>query len=160
MCCIGSAPICACTVRSALGTSAVTDTSRFALAQGSVGPEARVFLPAVVLGVRSLPLVAARADPTSPHYVFSQRVGPNRWQFLLVAAPPHVSIRSDASRLDSMQDLSKSISKVNPKSKLFVVRGPPATMLPALFKQWGITDIVWYVRRFSPTRHFLASDLC
>lgn len=62
-----------------------------------------------------------------PHYVYSQAVGPNRWQFLL----------------DSMTDLSSRLTAINPRSQLFVVRGPPATMLVALFKQWGITDIVW-----------------
>ncbi|KAK4697298.1 cryptochrome, partial [Phenoliferia sp. Uapishka_3] len=62
-----------------------------------------------------------------PHYVFETRVGSNRWQFLL----------------DSMNDVSESLTAINPLSKLLVVRGPPTTILPALFKQWGITDIVW-----------------
>lgn len=42
-----------------------------------------------------------------------------------------------------MRDVSESITKINPKSQLFVVRGPPTTVLPALWKEWGITDIVW-----------------
>ena len=42
-----------------------------------------------------------------------------------------------------MQDLSANITKTNDQSKLFVVRGSPMTMLPALWKEWGITDIVW-----------------
>ncbi|KAK4054503.1 hypothetical protein OIV83_000997 [Microbotryomycetes sp. JL201] len=62
-----------------------------------------------------------------PHYVYNQSVGANRWQFLL----------------DSMQDISDNIKKVNKKSQLFVVRGPPTTVLPALWKEWDISDIVW-----------------
>lgn len=42
-----------------------------------------------------------------------------------------------------MNDVSNQITALNPKSKMFVVRGPPNTILPALWKEWGITDIVW-----------------
>ncbi|KAK4056700.1 hypothetical protein OIO90_002252 [Microbotryomycetes sp. JL221] len=62
-----------------------------------------------------------------PHYVYNQAVGANRWQFLL----------------DSMKDVSDNIKKVNKNSQLFVVRGPPQTVLPALWKEWDISDIVW-----------------
>jgi hypothetical protein len=51
----------------------------------------------------------------------------------------------DRTRLDSMKDVSESITKLNKESQLLVVRGPPTTILPALFKDWGVTDIVWYV---------------
>lgn len=44
-----------------------------------------------------------------------------------------------------MRDVSKSITKINEKSQLYVVRGPPVTVLPALWEEWGITDIVWWV---------------
>lgn len=54
-------------------------------------------------------------------------VGSNRWQFLL----------------DSLETLSKNISKVNPASQLLVVRGPPQSLLPALFKQWRISHLVF-----------------
>jgi cryptochrome len=62
-----------------------------------------------------------------PHYVYRARVGPNRWQFLL----------------DSQNDLSKSITKLNPKSKLFLIREAPQTLLPKLFKAWNITHLVF-----------------
>lgn len=42
-----------------------------------------------------------------------------------------------------MNDVSESYTKLNKKSRLFVVRGHPTTILPALFKDWKITDIVW-----------------
>jgi deoxyribodipyrimidine photolyase len=62
-----------------------------------------------------------------PHYVYRARVGPNRWQYLL----------------DCQNDLSKSITKVNPKSKLLVIREAPQTLLPKLFKAWKITHLVF-----------------
>ncbi|GAA98066.1 uncharacterized protein L969DRAFT_59737 [Mixia osmundae IAM 14324] len=62
-----------------------------------------------------------------PRYVYEQRVGPNRWKFLL----------------ESMSDTSAAITKVNPKSQLFVLRGHPTTILPALLRKWKISDIVW-----------------
>ncbi|KAI4168313.1 MAG: hypothetical protein LQ343_006480 [Gyalolechia ehrenbergii] len=62
-----------------------------------------------------------------PHYVYRARVGPNRWQFLL----------------DCQSDLSSSIIKLNKKSKLFVIREAPQTVLPKLFKAWKITHLVF-----------------
>lgn len=62
-----------------------------------------------------------------PHYVYRARVGPNRWQYLL----------------DCQQDLSNSITKLNPKSKLFLIREAPQTLFPKLFKQWKITHLVF-----------------
>ena len=62
-----------------------------------------------------------------PHYVYEQRVGVNRFQFLL----------------DSLEELSDNISKLNSKSQLFVVRGSPVQMLPYLFKKWKITHLVF-----------------
>lgn len=61
--------------------------------------------------------------------VYNQFVGPNRFRFLL----------------DSMSDLSDNIRKINKDSQLLVVRGPPTTVLPALFKQWNITHLVFEV---------------
>ncbi|KAK5122280.1 hypothetical protein LTR85_004191 [Meristemomyces frigidus] len=61
------------------------------------------------------------------HYVYHARVGNNRWQFLL----------------DCMEDVSKSITKLNGKSKLFVLREPAVTLLPKLFKAWRITHLVF-----------------
>jgi len=46
-------------------------------------------------------------------------------------------------RLDCQSDLSSSITKVNSKSKLFVVREAPQTVLVKLFKAWKITHLVF-----------------
>lgn len=46
-------------------------------------------------------------------------------------------------RIDCQSDLSKSITKLNPKSKLFVVREAPQTVLPKLFKAWQISHLVF-----------------
>lgn len=62
-----------------------------------------------------------------PHYVYRARVGPNRWRFLL----------------DCQQDLSNSITRINPKSKLFLIREAPQTLFPKLFKEWNITHLVF-----------------
>lgn len=61
------------------------------------------------------------------HYVYRARVGTNRWQFLL----------------DCQNDLSASITKLNPNSKLLVLREPAVTLLPKLFKAWGISHLVF-----------------
>ncbi|KAH7329135.1 putative photolyase class 1 [Stachybotrys elegans] len=62
-----------------------------------------------------------------PHYVYRARGGSNRWQFLL----------------DCQNDLSNSITKLNPKSKLFVLREAPQSLLPKLFKAWKVTHLVF-----------------
>ncbi|KAF2125898.1 cryptochrome-2 [Dothidotthia symphoricarpi CBS 119687] len=62
-----------------------------------------------------------------PHYVYRARVGPNRWRYLL----------------DCQNDLSKSITRLNPKSKLFLIREAPQTLFPKLFKAWKITHLVF-----------------
>ncbi|KAI4126043.1 MAG: hypothetical protein LQ341_006915, partial [Variospora aurantia] len=46
-------------------------------------------------------------------------------------------------RLDCQSDLSSSITKLNNKSKLFVIREAPQTVLPKLFKAWKITHLVF-----------------
>ncbi|KAI5465717.1 FAD binding domain of DNA photolyase-domain-containing protein [Mariannaea sp. PMI_226] len=62
-----------------------------------------------------------------PHYVYRARGGLNRWQFLL----------------DCQNDLSSSITKLNPNSKLFVLREAPQTLFPKLFKAWEVTHLVF-----------------
>ncbi|KAF2232950.1 cryptochrome-2 [Viridothelium virens] len=62
-----------------------------------------------------------------PHYVYRARVGPNRWQFLL----------------DCQNDLSASITKLNKKSKLHVIREAPQTLFPKLWKAWKISHLVF-----------------
>lgn len=63
-----------------------------------------------------------------PHYIARHDQGStNRWQFLL----------------DCQNDLSKSITKINPKSRLFVLREAPQTLLPKLFAAWRVTHVVF-----------------
>ncbi|KAI9663978.1 MAG: hypothetical protein M1821_007469 [Bathelium mastoideum] len=62
-----------------------------------------------------------------PHYVYRARVGPNRWQFLI----------------DCQNDLSASITKLNKKSKLHVIREAPQTLFPKLWKAWKISHLVF-----------------
>ncbi|KAI9836145.1 MAG: hypothetical protein M1837_003454 [Sclerophora amabilis] len=45
--------------------------------------------------------------------------------------------------LDCQNDLSASITKLNKKSKLLVIREGPTTLLPKLFKAWKITHLVF-----------------
>ena len=47
------------------------------------------------------------------------------------------------SRLECQEDLSSSISKLNKKSKLFIIREGPQTLLPKLFKAWKPTHLVF-----------------
>ena len=46
-------------------------------------------------------------------------------------------------RIDCQNDLSSSISKINKKSQLFVIREAPQTVLQKLFKAWNITHLVF-----------------
>lgn len=62
-----------------------------------------------------------------PHYVYKSRVGPNRWSFLL----------------ESQINLSNSYKSLNPKQKLWVIREAPQTVLPKLWKRWGVTHLVF-----------------
>ena len=47
------------------------------------------------------------------------------------------------ARLECQEDLSTSITKLNDKSKLFVIREAPQTLLPKLFKAWKPTHLVF-----------------
>ena len=47
------------------------------------------------------------------------------------------------TRLDCQSDVSASIIKLNPKSKLHVIREAPQTLLPKLFKAWKVTHLVF-----------------
>ncbi|OAQ99413.1 hypothetical protein LLEC1_04525 [Akanthomyces lecanii] len=46
-------------------------------------------------------------------------------------------------RLDCQNDLSASITKLNAKSKLFLLREAPQTVFPKIFKAWGVTHLVF-----------------
>ncbi|KAK4686103.1 cryptochrome, partial [Tremellales sp. Uapishka_1] len=63
-------------------------------------------------------------DPT---YIYGHRVGVNRFSFLL----------------ESLQDLSAQYSLLNLEQKLHVLRGKPDDILGVLWKEWGITHMVW-----------------
>ncbi|KAJ3175846.1 hypothetical protein HDU87_005674 [Geranomyces variabilis] len=62
-----------------------------------------------------------------PEYVYSHNVGVNRFQFLL----------------DSMNDTSAALTRLNPKSQLFVIRGSPRTLLKDLLLKWEISHLVF-----------------
>ncbi|KAI1005476.1 Cryptochrome-2 [Podosphaera aphanis] len=62
-----------------------------------------------------------------PQYVYQTKVGVNRWQFLL----------------DCQNEVSFKLTKINTKSKLFVLREAPQTLFPKLFKAWNITHLVF-----------------
>ena len=46
-------------------------------------------------------------------------------------------------RTDCQNDLSKSITRLNKKSKLFLMREAPQTLFPKLFKAWKVTHLVF-----------------
>lgn len=60
-------------------------------------------------------------------YVWKHKVGVNRWQFLL----------------ESMRDLSDSLHRLNEKQRLHVLRGAPEEVLPLVWRDWGITHMVF-----------------
>ncbi|MPC19775.1 Cryptochrome-2 [Portunus trituberculatus] len=62
-----------------------------------------------------------------PWFVKHARVGINRWRFLSQA----------------LRDLDDSLRKL--KSRLFVVRGSPEEVFPALFKKWDVQKITWEI---------------
>ena len=57
--------------------------------------------------------------------MYRARVGPNRFQFLI----------------DCQEDLSQSLTKLNKKQKLHVIREGAQTLLPKLFQAWRITHL-------------------
>ncbi|ORY06123.1 cryptochrome-2 [Clohesyomyces aquaticus] len=83
--------------------------------------------PALTAALDLHPSVLYPVWTWDPHYVYRARCGPNRWKFLL----------------DCQSDLSASITKLNPKSKLLVIREAPQTLFPKLFKAWRITHLVF-----------------
>ncbi|KAK7936608.1 DNA photolyase [Apiospora aurea] len=83
--------------------------------------------PALQVALDLKPAVLYPIFTFDPHYVYHSKGSGNRWQFLL----------------DCQIDLSASITKLNPKSKLFVLREAPQTLLPKLFTAWRITHLVF-----------------
>ncbi|XP_064600312.1 cryptochrome-1-like [Liolophura sinensis] len=62
-----------------------------------------------------------------PWFVSNQRVGANRWRFLV----------------ESLQDLDNSLRQLN--LRLHVVRGKPSEVFPELFKKWKVTRLTYEV---------------
>ncbi|XP_063606358.1 cryptochrome-1-like [Penaeus indicus] len=60
-----------------------------------------------------------------PWFAGSSNVGINKWRFLL----------------QCLEDLDSSLRKLN--SRLFVIRGQPADVLPQLFREWGTTCLTF-----------------
>ncbi|KAF1834762.1 Cryptochrome/photolyase FAD-binding domain-containing protein [Decorospora gaudefroyi] len=83
--------------------------------------------PALAAALALSPEVLYPIWTWDPHYVYRARVGPNRWQYLL----------------DCQNDLSGSITKLNPRSKLLVIREAPQTLFSKLFRAWRITHLVF-----------------
>ncbi|KAK5732195.1 hypothetical protein LTR17_010772 [Elasticomyces elasticus] len=83
--------------------------------------------PALAAALALTPAVLYPIWCWDSHYVYHSRVGPNRWQFLL----------------DCLEDVSRSLTQINPSSKLLVLREPAITLLPKLFKEWEITHLVF-----------------
>lgn len=50
-------------------------------------------------------------------------------------------VRSNRFLLQCLEDLDCSLRKLN--SRLFVIRGQPADVLPKLFKEWGTTNLTF-----------------
>ena len=83
---------------------------------------------------------AARESPSKlypvftldPHYALQSRIGIRRWIFLL----------------ESLADLDKSLRQLG--SRLFVCRGNPLAVIPALWKEWDITHMFVMGQDFNP----------
>lgn len=73
------------------------------------------------------PMHSAACAYPQGRYVWKHKVGVNRWQFLL----------------ESMQDVSDSLHRLNDKQRLHVLRGSPEEVLPLVWKDWGITHMVF-----------------
>ncbi|KAK0540591.1 hypothetical protein OC835_000608 [Tilletia horrida] len=84
------------------------------------------------------------------NYVLRHRVGVNRFRFLL----------------ESMEDMSRSITRTNPNSQLLVVRGDPISLIPSLCKKLGIThlcfeqDVSGYARSRDESIRKLIKEQC
>lgn len=62
-----------------------------------------------------------------PHYVYRQRGSANRWNFLV----------------SCMRDVSSSLTTLNPKQKLHVVRRAPGKIMAELLRRWKIDVLVF-----------------
>lgn len=55
--------------------------------------------------------------------------------------PTHATNKTP--RLDCQNDLSASLTRLNPNSKLLVLREAPQTLFPKLFRAWNVTHLVF-----------------
>lgn len=62
-----------------------------------------------------------------PHYVYRQRGSANRWAFLVAC----------------MRDVSGSLTRLNPRQKLHVVRRAPGKVIGLLLRKWKIDVLVF-----------------
>lgn len=62
-----------------------------------------------------------------PNYIYGHRTGVRRLRFLL----------------ESMQDLSQEIKKINSNSQLLVVRGTPQSRIKEICEKWNITHVAF-----------------
>jgi cryptochrome len=62
-----------------------------------------------------------------PHYAYRQRGGANRWAFLT----------------ECMRDVSRRLTGLNARQKLFVVRAGPQRVMRRLFERWRIDVLVF-----------------
>lgn len=83
--------------------------------------------PALISALKLHPSIFIPTWMWDPHYVYSARVGPNRWKFLL----------------ESQQCLSDSYTALNSKQRLHIVREGATTVLIKLVKKWKIDVVVW-----------------
>ncbi|KAJ8951857.1 hypothetical protein NQ318_019833 [Aromia moschata] len=72
-----------------------------------------------------------------PWFAGSSNVGISKWSSdLLMTAP-----LDSRFLLQCLEDLDRNLRKLN--SRLFVIRGQPADVLPKLFKEWGTTALTF-----------------
>ncbi|PWN19799.1 Cryptochrome/photolyase FAD-binding domain-containing protein [Microstroma glucosiphilum] len=72
-----------------------------------------------------------------PNYIYGHRVGINRFRFLL----------------ESLQDLSNEIKKLNGDSQLLLTRGAPQTRIRELCEKWQITHVAFEEDHNAYARH-------
>ncbi|KAI9873114.1 MAG: hypothetical protein M1830_000816, partial [Pleopsidium flavum] len=63
--------------------------------------------------------------------------------YLVLGSSLGLPRKSWAQSMAVLSDLSTSLTKLNPKSKLFLMREAPTTLLPKLFKAWRISHLVF-----------------
>ncbi|KEF57981.1 cryptochrome [Exophiala aquamarina CBS 119918] len=83
--------------------------------------------PALVHALSLEPSVFIPLWCWDPHYVYRQRGAANRWNFLV----------------SCMRDVSRSLTALNPKQKLHVVRRAPGKVMVELLRRWKVDVLVF-----------------